>query len=159
MSRGSFPYSILLKEENTVADKNNAVCCICGRGYHKCLSCKDYMRLQPWKDVTDTAECYKVFQVVRGYSTGVYNEDEFKSRLKNIDLSNLEGFRDHIKTLIVNALKEDEPVVETVVEEAVETVVEPVYNAVITEEAVVVEKPVVSRKRSYKVNDEVVETE
>ena len=37
---------------------------------------------------TDTAEHYKVFQAVRGLSTGVYSNDEFKSKLKNIDLSN-----------------------------------------------------------------------
>lgn len=118
-----------------MAEKNNATCSICGRGYHKCLSCRDLMRLQPWKDVTDTAECYKVFQVVKGFSTGVYTKDEFKSKLKNIDLSDLENFRDHIKALIKDALKE-EPVVEVV------------------EEVPVVEKATVSRKRNYKVEEE-----
>ena len=65
-----------------MAEKNNATCCICGREYHKCLSCKDSMKLQPWKSVTDTSECYKVFQAVKGFSTGVYNKNEFKSKLK-----------------------------------------------------------------------------
>ena len=97
-----------------VADNNNATCSICGNGYRKCLSCKDTMNLQPWKEVTDTAECYKVFQVVRGYSIGLYTREEFKSKLKNIDLSNLENFREHIKVLIKDALKEDE-VVENIV--------------------------------------------
>lgn len=118
-----------------MAGKNNATCSICGRGYHKCLSCKDSMRLHPWKDVTDTAECYKVFQVVKGFSTGVYTKDEFKSKLKNIDLSDLENFRDHIKALIKDVLKE-EPVVEVV------------------EETPVVEKTTASRKRNYKVEEE-----
>lgn len=94
------------------------------------------MKLQPWKDVTDTAECYKVFQVVKGYSTGVYTKDEFKSKLKNIDLSNLENFRDHIKALIKDALKE-------------ETV-----KKVKVEEVPVVEKAATSRKRNYKVEEE-----
>ena len=119
-----------------MAENKNATCCICGRAYHKCLSCKDSMKLQPWKDVTDTSECYKVFQVVKGYSTGVYTKDEFKSKLKNIDLSFLENFRDHIKTLIKDALKE-EPV-----------------KKVEVEEVPVVEKTTVSRKRNYKVEEQ-----
>lgn len=135
MSRGSSPTLFYLKEGNTVAENNNATCSICGRGYHKCLSCRDLMRLQPWKDVTDTAECYKVFQVVKGFSTGVYTKDEFKSKLKNIDLSDLENFRDHIKALIKDALKE-EPVIEVV------------------EEVPVIEKTTVSRKRNCKVEEE-----
>lgn len=137
MSRGISPTLFYLKEGNTVAETNNATCSICGRNYHKCLSCKDSMRLQPWKEVTDTAECYKVFQVIKGYSTGVYDEDEFKSRLKNIDLSDLENYRDHIKALIKNALKE---------EQTTEDVIEKIP---------VVEKTIVSRKRSYKINNEV----
>ncbi len=130
--------------------ENNAICSICGNPYHKCLSCRDSMNLQPWKMFTDTAEHYKVFQAVRGLSTGVYSNDEFVSKLKNIDLSDLENYREHIKVLIKNALKEDEPVVEAAVEEAVEE---------ITAEDMPVVKASTTRKRSYKVNNEVAETE
>ena len=125
-----------------MSEQNNATCSICGNGYHLCISCKDSMKLHPWKIHTDSASCYQVFQVVNGYSTGVYNKEEFRSKLKNIDLSNLENFREHIKVLIKDALME-EPVKET------ET------------EVLVAEKPVYSRKRNYKVdkvNDEVIET-
>lgn len=96
------------------------------------------MRLHPWKMHTDSASCYQVFQVVKGYSTGVYNKEEFKSKLKNIDLSNLENYREHIKALIKDALKEDESIVE----------------AAQVEEKVVVEKPAYSRKRSCKIEVE-----
>lgn len=120
-----------------MVENNNATCSICGNGYHICLSCKDYMKLNPWKIHCCSADCYKTFQVVRGFSTGVYTKDEFKSRLKNIDLSNLDNYREHIKSLIVDALKEDE-------------VTKPVEEVVA--EKVIVEKPVYSRKRNYKVN-------
>ena len=122
-------------------EKNNATCSICDSGYQVCFSCKDSIQLQPWKIHCCSADCYKVFQVVRGHSTGVYTDDEFKTRLQNIDLSNLENFRPHIKAIIKEALKE-------------ECVVEPASEVVLTEEKVVVEKPVVSRKRSYKVEVE-----
>lgn len=115
-----------------MSEQINATCSICGNGYHLCLSCKDSMRLHPWKMHTDSASCYQVFQVVKGYSTGVYNKEEFKSKLKNIDLSNLENYRDHIKSLIKDALKEDGKE---------ETVIDEVASIVPT-----------SRKKSYKVN-------
>jgi hypothetical protein len=124
-----------------MAEKNNATCSICDSAYHVCFSCKDSIQLQPWKIHCCSADCYKVFQVVRGYSTGVYTKDEFKSKLKNINLSNLENYREHIKTIIKDALKE-----ESVAEEIVKTIP--------TEEKVVIEKPVVSRKRSCKVEVE-----
>ena len=127
-----------------MAEKYNATCSICGNKYHACYSCKDSIQLQPWKLHCCSVDCYKAFQVVRGFSTGVYTKDEFKSKLKNIDLSNLENYREHIKALIKDALKEDKPVVETVMDLTVDEIIE---------------KPIFSRKRSYKVNDEVEEAE
>ena len=141
-----------------MAEKDNAFCSICGNPYHKCLSCRDSMKLQPWKMFTDTAEHYKVFQAVKGFSTGVYTKDEFKSKLKNIDLSDLENYREHIKVLIKDVLKEKtvkktvekvesvETIVETEIADAKEnTVVEDVGNIV---------KPAVSRKKNYEVEVE-----
>lgn len=119
-----------------MVENNNAICSICGNDYHICLSCKDSMKLHPWKMHCCSADCYKTFQVVRGFSTGVYTKDEFKSKLQNIDLNNLENYREHIKVMIKNALKEDEV---TKVETSIA-------------EEMVIEKPVYSRKRNYKVN-------
>lgn len=115
-----------------MAERYNSTCSICGKPYYVCMSCKDSMQLHPYKSFTDTAEHYKVFQVVRGFSTGVYGKDEFKSKLKNVDLSDLEDYRPHIKDLIKDALKE-EPIIETSVVEST-----PVSR--------------ISRKRNYKVN-------
>lgn len=146
-----------------MGEKINAVCSICGNGYHLCLSCKDKMTLSPWKMYTDSASCYQVFQVVKGYNTGVYNKEEFKSKLKNIDLSNLENYRDHIKSLIKDVLKEDEIAVETVkqIETTVGTdeVAEEVIKDVVAEDTVVKKiETIAPRKRNYKMN-KVEETE
>ena len=116
-----------------MSEQINATCSICGNGYHLCLACKDAMKLQPWKVYTDTATCYQVFQVVKGYNTGVYNKEEFKSKLKNIDLSNLENYRDHIKSLIKDTLKEDKK------EELIVNEVEKIVPS--------------SRKRNYKIEE------
>lgn len=151
-------------------EKNNAICSICGGEYYVCLSCKDKMKLNPYKIYCCSPSHFQVFQVVRGFSTGVYDKDEFKSKLLNIDLSDLENYREHIKTLIKDVLKEEK--VESVVEAVAETdeIVEKVENIVvedvidvteikvkkteITENVEDVVKPTVSRKRNYKVNAE-----
>lgn len=153
-----------------MAEKNNATCSICGSEYYACLSCKDAMKLHPWKIHCCSADCFKVFQVVRGFSTNVYTKNEFRSKLKNIDLSNLENYREHIKVLIKDALKEEsveaiqevEPIENIqVVEETVEDVmteknmvVKSVVECEKIEVAEDIEKPIISRKRNYKVEAE-----
>ena len=128
-----------------MSEKNNAQCSICGSGYHLCLSCKDKINLHPWKIFCCSVDCYKTSQVVRGFSTGMYTKDEFKSRLKNIDLSNLDNYKEHIKVLIKDALKEDE-VIEVEVPVIEEVTMEEVSDKTI------VEKSSYSRKRNYKMN-------
>lgn len=135
----------------TMAEKNNAICSICGEPYYACLSCKESMSLHPYKLHCCSSSHFQVFQAIRGFSTGVYTKDEFKSKLKNIDLSDLENYREHIKVIIKDALKEDEIIVEV-------PVVEEVTKDVINED-MVIERPVYSRKRNYGVNDEVAEAE
>ena len=138
-------------------EKNNATCSICGSGYYVCLSCKDKMKLHPYKIYCCSPSHFQVFQVVRGFSTGVYDKDEFKSKLKNIDLSDLENYREHIKVLIEDALKEDktEVVIETI-EEIENTVVEDVAEVKVegTEITENIIKPTASRKRNYKAKEE-----
>lgn len=103
-----------------MAEKNNAKCSICGKDYHVCLSCKDSMALSPWKIHTDTAEHYKVYQIIRGYNTGVYSKDEAKLKLQKVDLSDLNTFREHIKSTIKKILKEDKAALKADVKEIVE---------------------------------------
>ena len=137
-----------------MTEKNNAKCSICGKDYHVCRSCKDSINLVPYKNFVDTPNCYKVFQVVRGFNTGMYTKDEARERLQNVDLSGI-SFRPHIKSTIDNILKEEsfkkknkkdrihlevvEPVVEMVEEPIIEVVEESIEGLVIepTEESVV----------------------
>ncbi len=157
MGRGSASTLFYIKEGNIVAEKNNATCSICGNSYYKCLSCRDSMKLHPYKNYCCSVDCYKVFQIVRGYNTGIYNKDEFKCKLENINLSDLENYEENIKTLIKDVLKEDKPVAEIIeqIETIVETndIVKEIVNEVAIEEKPSVQK-VVSRKRNYKVETE-----
>ena len=121
-----------------MSEQINAYCTICGNGYHMCLSCKDKMRMSPWKMHTDSAEHYKIHQIIYGLSTKVYTEDEALLKLKNVDLSDLETFKPNIKAIIKGVLEKEKIKEEAVVEKAE------------TEKKMAVEKPVYSRKRNYK---------
>ena len=92
-----------------MAERNNAVCAICGRGYYMCMSCKDKMALSPWKIYTDTSEHYKIFQILRGETTGVYSKEEAKERLQKVDLSDVDTFTEHIKNRI-SSIMQNKPI-------------------------------------------------
>ena len=119
-----------------MAKENNAVCDVCGKGYYVCLSCSDAMRLHPYKSFTDTAEHYKIFQVVRGFLTGVYTKDEAKEKFKNINLKDIDSFKPHIKKIIKDIFKEEKLV----------------EKDMAVDEVVV--KPTASRKKNHKVETE-----
>lgn len=89
-----------------MAEDINATCSICGKGYHVCLSCKDAMTAAPWKIHTCTSEHFKIYQIIHGLSTGVYDKREAKAKLKNVDLSDLEDLRDNIKETIKKVMGE-----------------------------------------------------
>ena len=142
-----------------MVEKNNAVCSICGSPYHLCLSCKDSMKLHPWKIHCCSSECYKTFQIVKGFNNKVYTKEEAKDKFKNVDLKNLKNFVPHIKKIVKDILKEGK--VEVVVESTEKnenTVVEYVAKIadVKVEETKIEEnivKPTVSRKRNYKTEE------
>ena len=138
-----------------MTEKNNATCKICGKPYYVCMSCADSMKLHPYKSFTDTAEHFKVFQVVRGLSTGVYTKDEAKEKFKNVDLKDIESFRPHIKDIIKDVLKEEKVVIDTT-KKIRNTVVEDIKEVEVekTKDIEDVVKPTVSRKRNYKVGTE-----
>lgn len=90
-----------------MAEKINATCAICGKGYHLCMSCKDMISLTPWKKHTDTSEHYKIYQIIHGYSTKVYTKAEAKAKLKKVDLSDFDMLRDNIKAVITDIMGAD----------------------------------------------------
>ena len=80
-------------------NKPNATCAICGKPYHMCYSCKGNQNAV-WKRHCDTAEHYKIYQLVHGYTTGLYTDAEAAAKLKNIDVSDVDELRPHIRDII-----------------------------------------------------------
>lgn len=87
-----------------MSGKNNSTCSICGEPYYLCISCKEKMAAAPWKMHCDTAEHYKVYQIINGYSAGIYSKDEAKKRFEKVDLSDMDKFREHIRATIEDIL-------------------------------------------------------
>lgn len=126
-----------------MAEKINATCAICGKGYHLCMSCKDMISLTPWKKHTDTSEHYKIYQIIHGYSTKVYTKAEAKAKLKNVDLSDFDTLRDNIKSVITDIMDADvaAPVKKVTRTRKTKTVAEPVVKPVVNDADAVDEVP------------------
>lgn len=81
--------------------KYNATCSICGKPYNMCNSCRHDSPII-WKKFCDTAEHYKIYQIVHGYTTGLYTDAEAAKRLGNVNLSDLDELRPNIRDIINN---------------------------------------------------------
>lgn len=100
---------------NNDKKKYNATCSICGKPYNMCYSCDKKNAQLIWKRFCDTPEHYKIYQVVHGYTTGLYTKAEAKRKLKNIDTSDIDELRSNIREILVDIMGNDkkvEPVVE-----------------------------------------------
>lgn len=80
-----------------MSKKNNATCAICGKGYVMCRSCDRNKPGMVWKLHCDCPEHYKIFQVIHGYTSGKYTDEEAAKKLERIDLSDFDELRDSIK--------------------------------------------------------------
>ena len=79
-------------------NKHNSKCAICGNSYYLCLSCKDKMKLAPYKVHTDTAEHYKIFEILRAFNLGVIDKKTALKMLNNVDLTDICTFKEEVKS-------------------------------------------------------------
>ena len=83
-----------------MGNKNiNAHCAICGKGYHVCMSCKEEVTFKPWRSVTDTVNCYKIYMAIHGY-TVTKDAEQAKKELDTCDLSDVDSFLPEIQEVI-----------------------------------------------------------
>ena len=85
----------------------NSKCVVCGKGYHLCVSCKDAMKLRPYRVLTDTSEHYKIFQIIKAYNEGIYSKNDARKALSNIDISDKDTFVESVRNKINEILADD----------------------------------------------------
>lgn len=76
-----------------------ATCVICGRQYDVCLSCKDQNKIKPWRSITDSVNCYKVFLVLTQLNNGYISKEEAKSQLEQITF-NKNSLREDVRNKV-----------------------------------------------------------
>lgn len=89
-----------------MAEKLNATCSICGTKYHVCNDCSNTKSFAPWKRITCSTDCYKIFLILSNYTNKYISKDEAKKELSECNISNLESFEDNIKSSIKEIMKE-----------------------------------------------------
>lgn len=95
-----------------MAEYLNAKCAICEKKYHLCKTCEDVKTFSPWRTVTDTIDCYKIFLVLSEY-TKTKNKKQVKKELSTCNLKEKDVFAPHIKAAIDEIMAEPEVKVET----------------------------------------------
>ena len=69
----------------------NATCSICGKRYFVCSTCRSVKTVKPWRTITDTIECYKIYMIVHNYKNNAISKEESRKQLKECT------FQYHIK--------------------------------------------------------------
>lgn len=83
----------------------NAVCPICGKKYHVCDVCQKTQEFTPWRKITDTINCYKIFMILNEYTNGHTDQKTTRHKLDHCDLSDLENFQPSIKKTIEKIMR------------------------------------------------------
>ncbi|EXG87844.1 hypothetical protein K413DRAFT_4745 [Clostridium sp. ASBs410] len=85
----------------------NAKCSICGKKYHVCHTCSNTISFTPWRKITDTTNCYKIFLILRDYTNGYVDKESTRDLLNGCDLKELDTYEDNIKKTINEILKSE----------------------------------------------------
>ena len=107
-----------------MSEKYNATCAICGQPYKICRTCQEIKSFTPWRTITDTLQHYSLFLVLSEYSR-TKDKAKAKDELSKCDLSEKELFKDSVKNMIDEIMKEDTiKIIEETSEKTVEENVE-----------------------------------
>ena len=107
-----------------MSNKINHWCIICGKGYHACDSCDSVRSFTPWRALADTVEHYQIYMVIKQYNSKLITKSEAKAMLINIDLTEINSFKDSVKTILKEILKEDAPARKSSKKKIIEEVIE-----------------------------------
>lgn len=116
--------------------EKNATCIICGKDYHLCIACeRNKSNWKPWKALTDTENCYEIYKVLNDYGFNKISKEEARNLLSKLDLSNVDTFKESVKTKIKEIMKTKRASIKLKQREVVE-----VQEDVVQKESIITEK-------------------
>ena len=89
-----------------MSEKFNATCAICGKPYKVCRSCQEIKSFTPWRTVTDTLQHYSIFLTLTEYAK-TKNKEVAREELSICDLSELGTFKESVRNMIAEIMKEE----------------------------------------------------
>lgn len=88
-------------------NKENATCIICGKKYHLCISCeRTKATWKKWKIITDSENCYNIYNVVNDYNFNKISKEEARNLLEQLDLKEVSTFNENVQELIKDIMAE-----------------------------------------------------
>ena len=84
------------------------ICTICNTEYEYCATCKSVKTLKPWRTITDTIICYKIYMIIHDYKNGVITKENARKKLDECTLPYT--FQEHIKTVIDEIMSPDKKI-------------------------------------------------
>ena len=95
-----YNYITELKGGFIMAEKNRT-CIVCQTKYRWCGNCSDNAnQKETWRHLYCSKNCMKIFNILSEYTFKHIDEQQAKNKLKDVDLSKLDGFRKDFKDQI-----------------------------------------------------------
>lgn len=88
-----------------MSEKYNGTCAICGKKYEVCVTCRNVVSFKPWRTITDTMECFKIYDIIRDYSLNKITKEVAKERLERREIP--DELQEHIKAVIDEIMAEE----------------------------------------------------
>ena len=88
-----------------MSEYNNAKCSICGKPYHICDSCAEQKQFKPWRTITDSINCYKIYTAISDYNNKHISKDEARDYLSKCNLNEYKNYLPEIVLVIDEILK------------------------------------------------------
>ena len=102
----------------------NAKCEICGKMYHMCASCADFLTFKPWRSVVDSIEHFKIYSVLSDYTNKYISKETAKQELEKCNITDYKTFEPHVVKTIDEILSDNKQVINKNISSKIKTTIE-----------------------------------
>ena len=85
-----------------MSENLNATCAICGEKYHVCRPCRETKVFKPWRTITDSINCYKIYIIIHDYTNKKITKEKAKEQLSECTIP--ETLQPHIADVITDIM-------------------------------------------------------